>query len=79
MTKLRQDAIELLEQLPEDKVIYILQIMQAMNHLFADDEKKQREEAFARLEKMRKSVPDLDYEKELSEYREEKYGAAGVG
>ena len=32
-----------------------------------------REQAFAVLESLRRKVPDLDYEKELAEYREEKY------
>ena len=37
------------------------------------------EDAFERLEKMRKKAPDLDYEAELAAYREEKYGHASVG
>lgn len=32
-----------------------------------------REQAFSVLESMRRKIPDLDYEKELAEYREEKY------
>lgn len=78
MTKIRQDAIELLEQIPEDKVIYMIQIMQGMKGLYSDD-MKQREEALERLEHMRKKTPELDYDRELSEYREERYGNAGIG
>ena len=78
MTKIRQDAINLLEQIPEDKIIFIIQIMQGMKGLFAEDDGKAREEAFMRLEKMRKKVPDLDYDKELASYREEKYGIKGI-
>ena len=79
MTKIRQDAIELLEQIPEDKIIFIVQIMQGMKGLYESDDMKQREEAFQRLEKIKKKVPDLDYETELETYREEKYGNEGVG
>lgn len=76
MTQIRQDAIKLLEQIPEDKIIFIIQIMQGIKGLYTDDDMKEREEAFLHLEKMRRKVPDLDYDKELAVYREEKYGAA---
>lgn len=79
MTKIRQEAIELLEQIPEDKIIYIIQIMQGLKGLYENDDLKQREEAFQRLEKIKKKVPNLDYEKELEKYREEKYNNEGVG
>lgn len=76
MTQIRQDAIKLLEEIPEDKIIFIIQIMQGIKGLYANDDAKQREEAFLYLEKMRKKVPDLDYDKELEEYREGRYGIA---
>lgn len=65
MTKIRQDAIKLLEEIPEDKIIFIVQIMQGMKGLYDEEDMSEREEAFKRLEKMKKKVPDLDYEKEL--------------
>nr|WP_305135950.1 UDP-N-acetylenolpyruvoylglucosamine reductase [uncultured Schaedlerella sp.] len=79
MTQIRQDAIKLLEQIPEDKIIFIIQIMQGLKGLDTDEDMRQREEAFLHLEKMRKKVPDLDYDRELAEYREEKYGLANIG
>lgn len=79
MTQIRQDAIKLLEQIPEDKIIFIIQIMQRLKGLDTDEDMRQREEAFLHLEKMRKKVPDLDYDRELAEYREEKYGLANIG
>lgn len=79
MTQIRQEAIKLLEQIPEDKVIFIIQIMQGIKGIYMDDDMEQREEAFQQLEKMRKHIPDLDYDKELTSYREEKYGAADIG
>ncbi len=51
MTQIRQDAIKLREQIPEDKIIFIIQIMQGMQGLYADDDMKQRAEAFQHLEK----------------------------
>ena len=79
MTQIRQDAIKLLEQIPEDKIIFIIQIMQGLKGLYADDDMGQSEDAFLQLEKMRKKVLDLDYENELAEYREERYGSANLG
>lgn len=79
MTQIRKDAIKLLEQIPEDKIIFIIQIIQGMKGLYTDDDMKQREEAFMDLEKLRKKVPDLDYDKELAEYREGRYGIADIG
>ena len=78
MTQIRQDAIKLLEQIPEDKIIFILQIMQGMKGLYTDDDMKEREDAFLHLERMKRKVPDLDYDKELAAYREEKYGTANI-
>lgn len=34
MTELRKDAINLLEQMPEDKLYFIVQIMQGVNGLY---------------------------------------------
>lgn len=73
MTQLRKDAMDLLERIPDDKLIFVIQIMQGMNGLYASNDEKEREAAFERLEALRKKVPDLDYDKELKEYREGKY------
>ncbi len=78
MTQIRQDAIKLLEQIPEDKIIFIIQIMEGIKGLYTDVDMKEREEAFLHLEKMKRKVPDLDYEKELAAYREERYGTANI-
>ena len=37
MTRLRQDAIELLEQMPEDKLIFMIQIMKGVRGLYKDE------------------------------------------
>lgn len=73
MTALRQSAIKELEKLPEDKVVFILQIMQGVNSLYNDNQ-SEREEAFAKLEQLRRKGTVTDYDAELASYREEKYG-----
>lgn len=72
MTALRESAIRELEKLPEDKVGYILQIMQGVNGLY--NNQLERKEAFTRLEQLRKKGTVTDYDAELASYRDEKYG-----
>ena len=78
MTALQRDAIDLVQRMPEDKLYFIIQIMQGIDGLSQTDRerKKRKQAAFVELEKLRKYVPDLDEERELEEWREEKYGNA---
>ena len=54
MTRLRQDAIELLEQMPEDKLIFMIQIMKGVRGLYKDENQEAKDLAFESLEKLRK-------------------------
>jgi len=73
MTTLRQSAMRELEKLPEDKISFVLQIMQGINGLY-NDSPLQKKNAFAKLEQLRKKGTVVDYDAELASYREEKYG-----
>ena len=73
MTTLRQSAMLELEKLPEDKLSFIIQIMQGVNGLYTDTT-SERKEAFANLEKLRRKGTVTDYDAELASYREVKYG-----
>lgn len=72
MTALRQSAIMELEKVPEDKLTFIIQIMQGVNGLYADTD-SERKESFARLEQLRRKGTVTDDKSELDSYREEKY------
>lgn len=72
MTATRQMAFRELERMPEDKVVFILQIMQGINGLYMDN-KPEREEAFAQLELLRKKGMVADDDAELASYRDAKY------
>ncbi len=65
-------ALKELEKLPEDKIYFVLQIMQGVNGLYHDTQ-LERKEAFARLENLHKKGTVTDDEAELASYREEKY------
>ena len=73
MTALRQSAIKELEKIPEDKLSFIIQIMQGVNGLYNDTQSEMKE-AFSKLEQLRKKGTVTDYDAELASYREEKYG-----
>lgn len=73
MTALRQSAIMELEKIPEDKLSFVIQIMQGVNGLY-NDGNKERKEAFVRLEQLRKKEIVTDDDAELDSYREDKYG-----
>lgn len=78
MTTLRKNAMDLLEQMPEDKLYFIVQIMQGVKGLYGTEKQAVKDQAFEMLEGIRKKVPELDYDKELENYREEKYGISGI-
>lgn len=78
MTALRKDAMDLLEKMPEDKLYYIVQIMQGVSGLYGAEDQSVRDKAFEELEGLRRKVPGLDCDKELENYREEKYGTANI-
>ena len=73
MTAIRQEAIKMLEKVPEDKLGFVIQIMQGVNGAY-NDEQSERKEAFAKLEQLRRKGAVVDYDAELASYREEKYG-----
>lgn len=41
----------------------------------ANDDRQAREEAFEKMQALRRPISDLDEKKELEEYRTERYGA----
>ena len=83
MTALKREAIQLVEQMPEDQMPYVIQYIHALKdkvlgteHL-PDDEMTvtPKMKAFLELEKMLVPISkELDYDKELAEARDERYG-----
>lgn len=73
MTALRRSAIIELEKLPEDKLPFVIQIMQGVNGLYTDT-KSEKELAFEKLERLRRKGTETDDKEELASYRDEKYG-----
>lgn len=81
MTALRQHAVQLVKQLPEEQVPNIIQYLHSLSEKVEFDRPvesgenvSEKMKAFRELEKMVKPVQELDYKGELEKARDEKYG-----
>lgn len=79
MTTLRRQAVQLVQQAPEDQVPNIIQYLHSLIGKVGFDHSINREagtspklKAFGELESMIRPVPELDYKKELEYARDEK-------
>ena len=71
MTAMREEAFELLEKMPEDKLVFIIQIMQGVNSLYNSGAVESKRCFFTNgANKKKGNVQDDDAE--LASYREEK-------
>ncbi len=77
MTALRQEAISIVESLPEEEISVLMNFLRQMKDLSAKNKRlAMKKAAFDELESLRRKIPDLDYEKELAAYRAERFGNA---
>ncbi len=83
MTALKREVIQLVEQMPEEQMPYIIQYIHALKSKDLRTVQISNSEspvtpkmaAFHELEKMLVPISlELDYDKELAEARDEKYG-----
>ena len=72
MTALRKSAMMELEKIPEDKLSFVIQIMQGVNSLYNSGAVESKKDAFLRMEQIRKKGNVQDDDAELASYREEK-------
>lgn len=80
MTLIKERAIKMIERMPEDNMLYVLNILQNLEAMSTDKEKdRQRARtALADILSMEKRLPeDFDPERELQEAREQKYDNLG--
>lgn len=80
MTLERKEAFQLLEKMPEDKIKLIIQYMQKIEITSEKNDYQVNDSlnALKELQELSGRLPeDFDYEKELQEALEEKYGYFG--
>ena len=79
MTQLREQAIEMIKEIPEDKIIYVVNILKNVRDLSGQPQadgtqKMERGLLLEQLKQYRGRLSeDFDYKKELEEARDEKY------
>ncbi|MBP0954468.1 MAG: UDP-N-acetylenolpyruvoylglucosamine reductase [Oscillospiraceae bacterium] len=71
----REIALDIFNRLNERQLKGFIALFSPNEELYEkDSDMAERRAAFARMEKLRRPMPELDEKKELAEYREEKYG-----
>ncbi len=82
MTRIKKKAVEMIQRMPDEKMVYVIDILQNIEALSGDGEKADRNiqksrDAFLKLKQFRKTLPaDFDYKSELARARDEKYESA---
>lgn len=77
MTTLRQEALSRVEALPEEKILTLLNFLRGIEDISEKNKRlAMKKVAFDELETLCREIPDLDYDKELAAYREERFGNA---
>lgn len=80
MTRIKERAIKMIQRMPEDNMLYVINILQNLEAMSMDKEKDRQnaKRALADILNMKKRLPeDFDPVKELQGAREEKYGNFG--
>ena len=80
MTQMKERAVELIERIPDEKMFYVINILQNLEEMSSNRpaDKKQAMEALQNVLKFSGRLPEyFDADKELQEAREEKYGNIG--
>lgn len=80
MTQMKERAVELIERIPDEKMFYVINILQNLEEMSSNRpaDKKQAMEALQNVLKFSgRLTEDFDADKELQEAREEKYGNIG--
>lgn len=79
MTALKREAIQLVEQMPEEHMVNIIQYIHMLKGTEATEDSEAKitpkMQAFQELEEMLNPISqELDYDKELAKARDERYG-----
>ncbi len=69
----RDIAYSIFNRLSEEQLKGFIALFRDM-YPISDEDQQRRDTAFEKLQALRRSVPDFDEEKELAEYRSQRYG-----
>lgn len=80
MTQIKKRAVEMIQRIPDDDMLYVINILQNLEAMSADKdiEKERAMAALRSIQKYKNRLPeDFDADKELETAREAKYGNLG--
>ena len=77
MSQIKEKALDMIRQMPEDYMFYVIDTLQSLKMTLAnkEDKKEQAIAAYQNIQKFRGRLPEnFDADKELEEARNRKYG-----
>jgi hypothetical protein len=80
MSPIKETAIRMIQEIPDDKIVHVLHIFKGINGLYKDTtaSAESRREAFNHMQQFRGRMPlSLDYGEELAKSRTERYASIG--
>lgn len=81
MTVIKEQAIEMIKRLPDDKVFYVVNILEGLEGLYDENQETRpsdSQKAYQNLQCLRRmGAAEIDYKAELSQALEEKYESLG--
>ena len=79
MTMLKERAVDIIKRMPEEKLFYVVQLLESVEELSENTKKEGmtlEQRSLEDLQRFRKkSDVEIDYKAELAEAREEKYAS----
>lgn len=79
MTMLKERAVDIIKRMPEEKLFYVVQLLESVEELSENTQKEGmtlEQRALEDLQRFRKKRDvEIDYKAELAEAREEKYAS----
>ena len=78
MSPIREIAIKMIQEIPEDRVVYILDIIKGINGLYdgPTPNRKRKLQALKHMQQFRGKIPtSIDYDDELAKARMGKYAS----
>ncbi len=70
----REMAHKILDDMNEEQLLGFIALFRVQDLSAEPSEQEERNKAYHNLRKMIKPIQNLDYDKELADYREERYG-----
>ena len=75
MSPMKETVIKMIQDMPDEKIEFVLYVIKGL----CDEIKNSPEARYAAYQdllQLRRSLPNLDYDRELAEYRAERYAGA---